>query len=553
MEKRADSLSATEQLAEWIYNVKYEDIPERVLEKNRYQTLNVLAAIEAGANTAAGKSVFEALTRRKNIGACTVFPSGEKLTLQDAVTINSAYSMALDYDDYLYMGHTGHSAVLGSWAVCEEENLGTRDFVLAQVVANEIGGRVGASTVLGPQNGQAWSFIHAVEGAALGAKLYGLTQEQTAHALAIALYQPTFTLWPGFMGPQSKVLTAAQPTITGIQAAQMARAGLTGAREIFEHPRKGFWKFFTFVPLPEMLGDLGTAWVSDTLAYKRYPGCAYIDTTMDALFEALAKYKAKTGQPLLPEEVAAVTVEASLLTIEMDNLSAEHIHEQEPLSPVNINFSIPFNIGIGIVAGQHTGAQMDQAFLDNNQQTIRSLAGKTRLIHSWDMTGEVIKAFDGNNNKSIVEQISFRDLGKVIQGYMGELGGAKKNSIQLKALLKNTKSIREIIKFRKAAKQKAHERKNSGKVAGRDFSAFKMAFPARVTLHTQKGETFSAYQKIPYGAPGQEPYLSAVEEKWHTEAGVRLNKTKINAAQKAVLDFENRDLGEITKKILGKS
>ena len=37
----------------------------------------------------------------------------------------------------------------------------------------------------------------------------------------------------------SKVLTAAGPTVTGIQAAQLAREGMTGAPEIFEHPRKG--------------------------------------------------------------------------------------------------------------------------------------------------------------------------------------------------------------------------------------------------------------------------------------------------------------------------
>ena len=139
------------------------------------------------------------------------------------MTVNSAASMALDYDDYLYMGHTGHSAVLASLALCEAEALSTRDFLLAQVIANEIGGRVGASAVLGPQNGQAWSFIHAVEGAAIGAKLWGLCRERRRRTPSrIALYQPTFTLWPGFMGPGSKVLTAAAPTVTGLQAAAFA-------------------------------------------------------------------------------------------------------------------------------------------------------------------------------------------------------------------------------------------------------------------------------------------------------------------------------------------
>ena len=79
-----------------------------------------------------------------------------------------------------------------------------------------------------------------------------------------------------------------------LQAAQLAREGLTGGREILEHPQKGFWASFTYVPLPHMLTGLGRSWVTDTLTYKRYPGCAYIDTTMDALFEVLASFELVT-------------------------------------------------------------------------------------------------------------------------------------------------------------------------------------------------------------------------------------------------------------------
>ena len=94
-----------------------------------------------------------------------------------------------------------------------------------------------------------------------------------------------------------------------------------------------------------MMAGLGSAWVSDTLAFKRYPGCAYIDTTLDALFEILAELsgpsRAASSRPTTSHRVS---VEANLLTVEMDNLSSEHDRAGEPLSPINVNFSIPFNV-----------------------------------------------------------------------------------------------------------------------------------------------------------------------------------------------------------------
>lgn len=541
-------MGVAHELAEWICAAKYEDIPKRVLEKNRYQTLSVIASMHAGAETQAGRAVLRAVEKWRKPGTCTVIPTGEQFALHEAITVNSALSMALDYDDYIYMGHTGHSAVLGAWAICEEERLSTKELITAQVIANEIGGRVGASAVLGPQNGQAWSFIHAVEGAALAAKLYGLDVEQTAHAISIALYQPTFTLWPGFMGPTSKVLTAAGPTVTGIQAAQFAREGLTGAPEIFEHPRKGFWKFFTFVPLPSMLTGLGKSWVSDTLAYKKYPGCAYIDTTMDALFDVLTRYREQTGRALDSKEVKNLRVDANLLSVEMDNLSAEHVDESQPLSPVNINFSIGFNVGIGVIAGAHSGAQLSQEFLDKNEAEIRRLSKMTQLHHDWEMSAQTAAAFDKVlGRSSVLGRLSPRDLLKVARGYQGELGGKKKNSIDVGGLIR--KHAGDLLRQARALGGRKAGGSGNGKpdLGNVDFSRFAMTFPARVTIETAGGRSLSARKDIPDGVSGVAGYQEVVEQKFRTEAGATLGDTQLENALTRLRSFEDERLQELTK------
>ena len=64
--------------------------------------------------------------------------------------------MGLDFDDYLFAGHTGHSAVLASLAYAEREGLPGRDLLCAATLANEVGGRLGAAFLLGPR----WSVAY---------------------------------------------------------------------------------------------------------------------------------------------------------------------------------------------------------------------------------------------------------------------------------------------------------------------------------------------------------------------------------------------------------
>jgi 2-methylcitrate dehydratase PrpD len=339
--------------------------------------------------------------------------------------------------------------------------------------------------------------------------LLRLDAERATHAIAIAMYQPTFTLWPGFMGPGSKLLTAAGPSVTGVEAARFAAEGLTGHPRIFEHPRKGFWAAFTFVPLPSMMGGLGRAWVSDTLAYKAYPGCAYIDTILDALFMARSEWQQARGAAPRPDELAEITVEASLLSVEMDNLSAEHVDARR-LSPVNINFSIGQNVALALIAGRHSAAELEQEFLDRHEPTIRELAARTRVIHDWKMSLSVADAFSRVLGRaSPLAQLSARDLVRVLAGYSRQLGGKRKNALRLRSLLSlPPRALARVSRGRRGAAADFSEV---------DFSRFELRFPARVTLVAHDGARFSARQDVPYGAPGQLRYFETVEDKLRRE------------------------------------
>src|SRR5207245_8633309 len=140
------------------------------------------------------------------------------------VYAGAAASVAHDWDDYLFMGHTGHSSVWVARALAGEPDTALR----AQIAGNEVAGRLGAALLLGPHNGQFWSAIHCASAAAAAGVAMGLEGERVAHAIAIALYQPPYGLWPGFMGPDTKLLTAAEPAVQGARAAMLAAGGVDG-------------------------------------------------------------------------------------------------------------------------------------------------------------------------------------------------------------------------------------------------------------------------------------------------------------------------------------
>src|SRR6476659_7596757 len=303
-----------ERFADFAANLTLADVPDSVAERARLQAMNTVAGALAGANARGVTRLREATGYWAAPGLAGVVGSDDEWEPAAAAYANAAASIAHDWDDYLYMGHTGHSAVWAARAVADVMGADNDDVIAAQSAANEIEGRLGAALFIGPHNGQFWSSIHCAGAAVAAARLRGLDPEQTAHALAIALYQPPFGLWPGFMGPATKLLTAAEPVAQGIRAAMLAASGFTGPLDVIENPR-GFLAHFSFAPRPAMLEGLGRTWLTDTLAYKQHPGCAYLQ----AALEGVLRLREENG--IEPGDVARVTVRAGWLTTAMEKLA----------------------------------------------------------------------------------------------------------------------------------------------------------------------------------------------------------------------------------------
>ena len=368
-----------EQFASWVADLSADAIPERVIERARLQAMNTVAAGLAGSSSPAVTRLREATSYWAGPGEVGVIGSDDEWEPAAAAYANAAASMAHDWDDYLYMGHTGHSAVWTARAIADVTGASGDDVLAAQIAANEIEGRLGAALFLGPHNGQFWSSIHCAGAAAAAARLRRLDPEQTAQAIAIALYQPPFGLWPGFMGPDTKLLTAAEPVAQGIRAAILAASGFTGPLDVIEN-RRGFLSHFSYAPRPEMLDGLGEQWLTDTIAYKQHPGCAYLQPAVEAVLRLQQDNGFEAG------DVARIDVRGGWLTTTMERLSGG-----ESLTGVRVNFSVALSCAVALTAGRMTHEELAPEWLAEREDALRELATRVFLEHDWDLTMQTLQ------------------------------------------------------------------------------------------------------------------------------------------------------------------
>ena len=437
----------TERVAAWAATLRYEDIPAPVLVRARLQVASVLGAILATSRGELHPRLVRAASRWGRGDQASIIPSGPRSPLHTACYVNAAASTAYDFDDYLFAGHTGHSAVVGSLGFGEATGADGRAVLTTQVAANEIAGRLGAAALLGPHNGQMWAYIHCIAGAVVGGRFLGPDATAIRNAIGIAMSQPPYPLAAGFFGPDSKAVIAAGPLVEGIRAAELAAEGLTGAADILEG-EGGFLKTIPTRPLGFVFDGLGSAWVTQSLAFKTIPGCAYIDTPVEALEQIMSEFADKAGRALLPGDVESIRVEATLFTDGMERMSEPH--RSISLRATDVNFSVKLSFGVLVANGELSVDTLSERALEAGAEDILEIASRVSVEASVEM----------NTRMSGLAEIGIDAIKLFDPAYTPTLDEA-------------------------------------------DFGKYEMKFPARVTLRTTTGEEYVAEVEAPAGAPGR--------------------------------------------------
>lgn len=292
----------------------------------------------------------------------------ELMSSRDAALVNGVAAHALDYDDVGLQGHP--SAVLVSALLAEGERLGAsgHDLIEAYVTGHEVWAElISRDQDLHHLKGWHPTGIFGTLGAAAAiAALRGLDADRAAHALGLAASMAA-GLTANF-GSMAKPFHAGQAAAHGIDAVDLAQAGMTSAPDVLEHS-KGFLTAISAdgrVNREPPLGDFGLIprLESVGLTVKKYPMCFATHRVIDAAMDLIRANDVSPAQ-LVSAEATVGPAQASML------------RNARPASGLEAKFSLQFAVAAPLVARACGLEQLEDAFVQ--RPDVQSIFGKLSI------------------------------------------------------------------------------------------------------------------------------------------------------------------------------
>jgi 2-methylcitrate dehydratase PrpD len=331
----------TAGIAKFVASLAPDQLPETCRAAARTGLVDCVGVMIAGAAEPAVRLVSRTVsTAAANDGAPEI-PSGRPLSAGDAALVNGVAAHALDYDD---VGMDGHpSAIMVPAILADGWVLGASgaEAVAAYVAGYEVWALLGAREpgILHERGFHPTAVMGTLAAAAACARLNGLDEERTIHALAIAASMAAGLV--ANFGSMTKPLHVGRGAQAAVFAVQLARAGFTGSRDALEHPA-GFMHAHSPSGGPKVDADdwgLGRDWRLPALGLnvKRYPMCYATHRSIDAMLELV------TAHDLAPEDVARIDVRIG----ETQDLM---LRNRAPRTGLEAKFSMEFAMAAALVA-----------------------------------------------------------------------------------------------------------------------------------------------------------------------------------------------------------
>jgi aconitate decarboxylase len=277
----------TRPLSEFVSQVSYDEFPAGVVHQAKRSVLDSLACGLFGSHQAWSQALVGILSPPRGDGA-VVWGWPGQLSAADAALATGTFIHGFELDDLhkeaaLHVSAVTLPATLGLAQVAETPVSG-RDLITAQVAGYEAGIRVGLSCNLGilKRGFHNTGVVGAVAASAAASRVLNLDPVATWDAIGCS---GSFAAGLGAAQFASSVKRAhaGRAAQSGVYAAQLARQGFRGIRDLFENHHGGFYGTFADEYDPgELLRDLGTRWRTAEIGHKVFPTCAASQTSVEA-------------------------------------------------------------------------------------------------------------------------------------------------------------------------------------------------------------------------------------------------------------------------------
>jgi len=297
------ALTLSHQLARHAAMTPFTSIPKSAVDAAKLFLLDTLAVAWAGSDAPGCREAHALVAEEGGRSDATAWAYGGRLPASAAAFINGMSSAALDYDA---LGrdspvHVAVTVLPAALALAERQHASGTDFLTAAVLGFDVMVRMGAAASH-PHKGWSYTSSLGVFGAAAAAaRLFGLNDHETRHALGIAFLQSGGTQQFNIEPSLSKRMLSAFAARGGLWAAQLAKRGLTAPAEVIEG-KFGFYKLYQDGDAKRLLDGLGSRFESEHLTVKKYPSCGCNHTAIEGTLRLVKQYDLK------PDDVIGIEV-----------------------------------------------------------------------------------------------------------------------------------------------------------------------------------------------------------------------------------------------------
>ena len=298
-------MSVARDLATFLTQVSYTDIPPQALEHAAMLISSTVASAACGSGIASSSIIRDLAKERGGTPEASIwFDSSAKLPVADAAQVNAVMSdaAASDDSDLRNIVHAGTQLVSTSLAIAERTGASGQDILAAIVLGYEASGRIGeAITPAFQTRGFHGCLVAIFGGAVASGRLLQLDAARMAQAIALSATS-IGGLRVAADTSVAREYHAGLAAMLGIQAALAAQRGYLAEERILETER-GFCAVYGDTDGSSVTRGLGDAWdIITDMAIKLVPG----GHPSHSLAEAAAN-AARAGQ-IAPDDVETITL-----------------------------------------------------------------------------------------------------------------------------------------------------------------------------------------------------------------------------------------------------
>jgi len=341
--------SASETIAAFAADLRFDALPPAVVMKMKLHVLDLLGVALAASSMDFAPAIADVAKGMGGPPEATVIGRRERLPAPWAALVNGTLAHGLDYDDTHAESvvHVSASTVPAALAAGEAANRDGRSFLTALAVGMEVNVRLGlvAPGAFHDRGFHPTGVCGAFAAALVAGKIAGLSSAQLADALGLAGSQAAGLMEFLTDGAAVKRMHPGWAAHSGLVAARLAAAGITGPRAVLDgrfgfyrsHLGDGEWN------LSVLTSGLSTRWHLLDISLKPYP-CCHMN---HAFIDCAAALQAQHG--LLPDAIEQIDcfIHPREVPVVCEPLQSKHT----PQNDYDAKFSLPYAVASQFVRG----------------------------------------------------------------------------------------------------------------------------------------------------------------------------------------------------------